>query len=188
MLTDQTALNSNVESTLSITKQLTDWKNNEPNNTIPLQNLHKNQIMKESRISVTLAGTFFDHFDQKAVLTLNLQSLKLKCKPNNICNQLRQGIFNMLFRPICWDGGHYRPWAVVSVTVFFNLQCIGPSKNVGPLILLLLECKICNSCLALVGSLSYQLHWVCGVERQRCALPLQLNIFIDWYKLYTETS
>ena len=59
MLTDQTALNSNVESTLSIPKQLTDWKNNEPNNTIPLQNLHKNQILKEPRISVTLAGTFF---------------------------------------------------------------------------------------------------------------------------------
>ena len=62
MLTDQTALNSNVESTLSITKQLTDWKNNEPNNTIPLQNLYKNQIMKEPRISVTLAGTFFGPF------------------------------------------------------------------------------------------------------------------------------
>ena len=58
-LTNQTALNSNVESTLSRTKPLTNWKNNEPNNIIPLRDLYENQIMRESRISVARAETFF---------------------------------------------------------------------------------------------------------------------------------
>ena len=54
-LKNQTALNSNVESTLSRTKPLT----NEPNNIISLRDLYENQIMRESRISVARAETFF---------------------------------------------------------------------------------------------------------------------------------
>ena len=47
---NQTALNSNVESTLSRTKQLTNWKNNESNNIIPLLDLYENQIPRSRNI------------------------------------------------------------------------------------------------------------------------------------------
>ena len=57
-LTNQTALNSDVESTLSRTKPPTNWKNNESNNIIPLRDLYENQIMRESRISVAQADIF----------------------------------------------------------------------------------------------------------------------------------
>ena len=53
-ITNQTALNSNVESTLSLAKQLTNWKNNELNNIIPLWDLYENHIMRESRISLNI--------------------------------------------------------------------------------------------------------------------------------------
>ena len=57
-LINQTASKSNVESTLTRTKQLTDRSNNEPNTTTQLQNLHESQIMKEPRVSVARAETF----------------------------------------------------------------------------------------------------------------------------------
>ena len=49
---NQTASNSEVESTLTQTKQFTNWSNNEPNKTIQLWNQYENQIMKEPKISV----------------------------------------------------------------------------------------------------------------------------------------
>ena len=54
----QTVLSWKVESTLTWTKQLTNWSTHEPNNTIQLRNLYKNQIMKEPRISVAQAQFF----------------------------------------------------------------------------------------------------------------------------------
>ena len=56
---NQTASKSNVESTLTRTKLLTNRSNNEPNNTIQLRNLYEHQIMKEPRISIARAKIFF---------------------------------------------------------------------------------------------------------------------------------
>ena len=83
-LTNQTALNSNVESTLSRTKLLTNWKNNEPNNIIPLQNLYENQIMRESRISFAQAETFLTIFLTFFWPTLNPQPSTLDPQPSTL--------------------------------------------------------------------------------------------------------
>ena len=57
-LMNQTALNSNDESTLTRTKPLTNRSNNKPNITFQLQHLYENQIMKEQRILAALAEIF----------------------------------------------------------------------------------------------------------------------------------
>ena len=58
---NQSASNSNIESTLARAKLPTKWSNNEPNSTNQLQNFHENQTTKESGISVA-RNHLFEHF------------------------------------------------------------------------------------------------------------------------------
>ncbi len=55
---NQSASILKIESTLARAKLLTNWSNNEPNNTIQLRNFHENQITKEIGISVARAKPF----------------------------------------------------------------------------------------------------------------------------------
>jgi hypothetical protein len=48
---NQSASNSNIESTKAEAKLITNDFNNDSNNTIQLRNIHENQIMKEIGIS-----------------------------------------------------------------------------------------------------------------------------------------
>jgi hypothetical protein len=56
---NQSASNSNIESTSARKNPLTNGPNNELNNNIQLQNIYENQITKEIGISIALVKPFF---------------------------------------------------------------------------------------------------------------------------------
>ena len=77
---NRTASNSNVEGTKERSKLLTNWSNNEPNNTIRLRDFQEHQITKEPRNFVARARTFIWPFQSKVqgwnILTCVLQTLQ----------------------------------------------------------------------------------------------------------------
>ena len=64
---NRTASNWNIESPLARSKLLTNWSNNDQNNTIQFRNFLENQVTREHRITLAQAKAFFDQntmFDQ----------------------------------------------------------------------------------------------------------------------------